>query len=46
MDQIAYEDGNKESYQVTVSVVEFNEMKNELKNLTHLMTMMMGQFEN
>lgn len=37
---------NQESQQTTVSATEFNEMKNELKNLTHLMIMMMGRFEN
>lgn len=37
---------NQETYQATVSATELNVMKNELKNLTQLMTIMMGRFEN
>lgn len=37
---------NQESQQAAVSVTEFNEMKNELRNLTQLITVMMGRFEN
>lgn len=37
---------NQESHQALVFAAEFNEMKNELKKLTHLMTMMMEGFEN
>lgn len=37
---------NQESQQAAVSVTEFNEMKNELRNLTYLMTVMMNRFEN
>lgn len=35
-----------ESQQTTVSVIEFNKIKNELQNLMHLMTVIMGKFDN
>lgn len=37
---------SQESQQAVVSVTEFNEIKNEFRNLTHLMTMMMNRLEN
>lgn len=36
----------QEAQQLTVSVAEFNEVKNELRNLTHLTTIMMKRFDN
>lgn len=37
---------HQEAQQSTVSIPDFNEMKNEFKNLTHMMSMMMRRFEN
>lgn len=36
---------NQEGHQATASAAEFNEMKNELRNLIHLMAMMMADLK-
>lgn len=37
---------NQQAQQTTILVAEFNDMKNKLKNLVHMMFVMMRRFES
>lgn len=37
---------NQEAHQATGSAAEFNDMRNELRNLAHMMVVMMSRLEN